>query len=349
MTMRPLLPIVFATLALPVHAGPLSDAFNEGTALGRQGNATARGLINGSTAPATAPHYTTTPPETTYFGSAGLGTAASARAAACTEAPGAPGGVKDPTCNAVAFSQTNPGRRPTYTIAPDDPLLTRGRTITADPHAIAGNLTGTYSSCVAQTVTQPDVFDTQTCHAYRTAAPLACDKSLVVQVTEQHSCVPGTWFGNFWVNTWGNGEVGRRYAGIVANAYCQPGATARLSFYAICTESPCGGSAEIEVDATTGARSPQTFTNFIGRSWFSTDFFNRVDYQGGQCTQDQCSFAFCTRYEAEEMACDEFGCTASTVNVTRACGTFTFERPRTAVTVTDVWDNQCATLEARSQ
>ena len=71
-----------------------------------------------------------------------------------------------------------------------------------------------------------------------------------------NSCAPGTWFGNFWVNTWGNGQVGYRYAGIVINAYCQAGSTVRMSFYAICTESPCSGSADIQVDATRGATSP---------------------------------------------------------------------------------------------
>lgn len=347
--MRSILPVLIATVALPAHAGPLSDAFNEGAALGRSGNTAARSQINGSTAPSMAPHYTANPPETTYFGSPGLGTPASARATGCTGNPGTAGGFSDPACNAVEFLQTNPARRPSYTIAPNDPLLTRSRTITADPQAIAGNLAGTYSDCVARTVTQPDVFDTQTCHEYRTVAPLTCDKSLVVQVSERHSCPPGTWFGNFWVNTWGNGEVGRRYAGIVVNAYCQAGATQHLTFHAICTESPCGGSAAIEVDATTGAVAPQTFANFIGRSWYATDLFNRVDYLGGGCTEDQCRFAFCTRYEAEETACWESDCTTRTINEPRACGTFTFERPRSIVTVTDVWDNQCAALEARSQ
>ena len=149
--MRTLIPMLFATLALPAHAGPLSDAFNEGAALGRSGNTAARSQINSGTAPSIVPHYTTTAPEATYFGSPGLGTSASARAAACTGHPGTAGGFSDQACNAVDFSQTNPARRPSYTIAPNDPLLTRSRAITADPQAIAGNLAGTYSGCVART------------------------------------------------------------------------------------------------------------------------------------------------------------------------------------------------------
>ncbi len=137
-----------------------------------------------------------------------------------------------------------------------------------------------------------------------------CQKLLTVQVAWSNNCTPGTWFGNYWVNTWGNGEVGRRYAGIVINAQCQPGDTLRLSMRAICTEEPCSGYAEIQAsNATNGATSPQTFTNFIGRSWFATDLFNRVDYNGGGCTADQCSFAFCTRYESVSTSCDEYTCT----------------------------------------
>ena len=346
MTLRALAAIALATLGVPAHAQSLSDAFNQGAALGRHGAATARSQLNSGTAQSTVPHYTTAPPEATYFSSPGLGTPAQARAAVCA---GASDGSHDPTCTAVAFSQTNPGHRPTFNIAPNDPLLTRGRIITADPHAIAGNIAGTYSACTVQTVTQPDTHETAFCHQSRTPETLTCDKSLTVQVTEQDSCPPGTWFGNFWVNTWGNNEVGQRYAGIVINAYCQPGATARMAFSAICTEAPCGGSAEIDVDASTGTPSPQTFTNFIGRSWFSTDIFNRVDYDGGGCTADQCSFTFCTRYETEEVTCDETTCTTSTSSVTRACGAFTFDRPRSIVSVTDTWDNQCAALEARAQ
>ena len=338
---------VLAVLAVPAHAQSLSDAFNQGAALGRSGNAAARGQITGNSAQSTVPHFTTTPPEASYFGSAGLGTPASATVGACAGGTGAAGGFSDQACNAVDFSQTNPARRPNFSIAPSDPLLTRARTITADPQAIAGNLAGTYSGCTVQTVTRPDIFETLICHQYRAMEQVSCQKLLTVQVSWSNSCTPGIWFGNFWVNTWGNGEVGYRYAGIVINAYCQTGDTVRMAFYATCTEAPCSGSADIEVDAASGAASPQTFTNFIGRSWYTTDLFNRVDYNGGGCTADQCSFAFCTRYEAEYTICDESTCTTTPINETRACGTFTFGRPRSIATVTDAWDNQCAPFEAR--
>ena len=59
------------------------EAFEQGKALGRTGNAAARGTISGSTAQSAVPSYTTNPPEASYFGSPGLGTQAAARARMC--------------------------------------------------------------------------------------------------------------------------------------------------------------------------------------------------------------------------------------------------------------------------
>ena len=151
------------------------EAFEQGKTLGRTGNAAARGTISGSTAQSTVPNYTTNPPEASYFGSPGLGTQAATRASACASGPAA----ADPSCTAVQFSQTNPTRRPDFSIGTNDPLLTRGRAITADPQAIAGNIAGTYSGCSVQTVTTADRFQTAICHQYRTLETLTCDKVFV--------------------------------------------------------------------------------------------------------------------------------------------------------------------------
>jgi hypothetical protein len=341
--------MLLTAAATVAHAEPLSDAFSQGSALGRSGNSTARGAIRTPAAPSLVPHYTTNPAEASYFSGPGLGAPAAARLDACAATSSAGNRTPDPACEAVTFSQTNPAQRPNFSIAPNDPLLARSRAIRTDPHAIAGNLAGTYSACTVQTVAQPAIFESALCHQARTTETLTCDRTLLIQVTEQHTCFPGTWFGNFWVNTWGNGEVGRRYAGIVVNAYCQPGGTQRLSLHAICTESPCAGAAQIDVDAASGAPSPQTFTHFIGRSWYQTDLFNRVDYRGGSCSDTECRFDFCTRYEAEETSCWESECRTTQVNYTLACGTFVFPRPRSIVTVTDTWDGQCTALEARTR
>src|SRR5688572_20346358 len=150
--------------ALETHAASLSDAFSEGSQFGRSGNAAARGRINSGTASTTIPGFTSTAPAAGHFGGPGLGTAGAATLAECADAASRGGGSGDPACAAVTFSQTNPARRPNFTIAPNDPLLTRSRAINADPGSIAGSLAGTYSACSSQTITTPDVFDTRTCN-----------------------------------------------------------------------------------------------------------------------------------------------------------------------------------------
>ena len=132
--------MLLATLPPAYAQSPpsLGDAFEQGKALGRTGNAAARGTISGSTAQSTVPNYTANPPEASYFGSPGLGSQAAARASACASGPAA-----DPSCTAVQFSQTNPSQRPSFSIAPTDPLLTRGSAITDDPQGIAGKIAGT--------------------------------------------------------------------------------------------------------------------------------------------------------------------------------------------------------------
>ena len=337
---------IVVVFSLPATAASLSDAFDQGSSLGASGNAAARSVITGQPPSSIVPHFTNSPPEASYFVGTDVGTRAASRITECAVA-GFNDSFSGQPCKAIEFSQRNPTRRPSFTIAPTDPLITRAKIITADPHAIAGNLVGTYSACSVQTVTQPDLFETLTCHRYPTLENITCIKQRLVEVNWAQTCVPGTWFGNFWVNTWGNGEVGARYAGVSINVQCAMSNTIRISLDAICTESPCAGHAEIEIDAAIGVPSPQTLDNFIGRSWYYTDIFNRVDYTGGGCSESQCSFNFCTRYEESGSDCDEERCTDYSINEVRACGTFVFERPRSIATIIERWDNQCATFEAR--
>ena len=338
--------LLIAIAAAPVCAQPLPEAFSRGTEFGRASNSTARSTITGGSAVSTVPHFVATPREASYFGGSGLSMPAAARLGTCA-GPTTGSSFTNQACQAVDFSQSNPTRRPTFSITPSDPLLTRGQAITTDPHAIAGSIAGTYSACTAQTVTRPDIFERLLCHQYHTVEPVTCQKLRAVHVTWRNNCTPGTWFGDFWVVTWGNGEVGHRYAGVAIDAYCEVGDRIRMKLNAICTEEPCSGTAELEVDAATGATSPQTFEHFIGHSWYETDLFNRVEYSGGGCTAEHCKFDFCTRYKEEPVDCDSGRCSVKPLIRTRACGSFTFDRPRIVPEVTDTWDNQCAAFEAR--
>ena len=91
MSLRTTAALLIAALSLSAQAQTLSDAFNQGAALGRSGNTAGRSQINGNTAQSSVPGYTTNPPQTSYFGSPGISAPAAAAANACT-GPGNSGG-----------------------------------------------------------------------------------------------------------------------------------------------------------------------------------------------------------------------------------------------------------------
>ena len=309
--------------AQPAHAQSLSDAFNQGAAMGRSGNAAARTQINPTTAQGTVPGYTTSPPQASYFGSAGLGSQASAATSAC-----AAGGNGNTTgaqaCNAVNFSQTNPTRRPTFSIAPNDPLLTRARTITADPQSIAGNIAGTYSGCSVQTTTTPDRFETALCHQYRTTETLTCDKVLIVTPVLTPGC--------------SDGEFLTRVTADPCPAcidYLAFDFSCAVDSYRMHAFTIDKGSGEVYMDLGT-----QNVPGALNTQIPKTPGPSRID--GFYCYQtfysQSCSGANCSIGAWFANPCQG----------TSFEGVSTFAMP-TRVSFTDTWDNQCSALEARAR
>jgi hypothetical protein len=324
MTMRSLVVLLIAAFATPTHAQSLSDAFNQGAALGRSGNSAARGQITGGTAQSTVPNYTANPPEASYFGSPGLGTPASARIGACAGGPGAAGGFGDQACNAVEFSQTNPSRRPTYSIAPSDPLLTRGRTITADPQAIAGNIAGTYSGCTVQTVTRPDIFETLICHQYRTMETTTCDKVLIVTPVLTPGCSPGQFLTRVTADP------------------C-PACIDYLAY-----DFTCGANNYL-MHVFTIAKATGAMYMDLGSLYVPGTLNTEIPMTPGPSQIDG-FFCYQTYYS---QSCSGANCSIGAwfynpCQGTSYYGVSTFAMP-TTVSFTDTWDNQCAALEARSQ
>ena len=309
--------------AQPAHAQSLSDAFNQGAAMGRSGNAAARTQINPSTAQGTVPGYTTSPPQASYFGSAGLGSQAAAATSACAAA-GNGNTTGAQACNAVNFSQTNPTRRPTFSIAPNDPLLTRARTITADPQSIAGNIAGTYSGCSVQTTTTPDRFETALCHQYRTTETLTCDKVLIVTPVLTPGC--------------SDGEFLTRVTADPCPAcidYLAFDFSCAVDSYRMHAFTIDKGSGEVYMDLGT-QNVPGALNTQIPKSPGPS----RID--GFYCYQtfysQSCSGANCSIGAWFANPCQG----------TSFEGVSTFAMP-TRVSFTDTWDNQCSALEARAR
>ena len=305
------------------QAQSLSDAFNQGAAMGRSGNAAARTQINPTTAQGTVPGYITSPPQAAYFGSAGLGSQAGAATSACAAAGnGATTGAQ--ACNAVNFSQTNPTRRPTFSIAPNDPLLTRARTITADPQSIAGNIAGTYSGCSVQTTTTPDRFETALCHQYRTTETLTCDKVLIVTPVLTPGC--------------SDGEFLTRVTADPCPAcidYLAFDFSCAVDSYRMHAFTLDKGSGEVYMDLGT-----QNVPGALNTQIPKTPGPSRIE--GFYCYQtfysQSCSGANCSIGAWFANPCQG----------TSFEGVSTFAMP-TRVSFTDTWDNQCSALEARAR
>ncbi len=309
--------------ALPAHAQSLSDAFNQGAAMGRSGNAAARTQINPTTAQGTVPGYTTSPPQASYFGSAGLGSQAAAATSACAAA-GNGNTTGAQACNAVNFSQTNPTRRPTFSIAPNDPLLTRARTITADPQSIAGNIAGTYSGCSVQTTTTPDRFETALCHQYRTTETLTCDKVLIVTPVLTPGC--------------SDGEFLTRVTADPCPAcidYLAFDFSCALNSYRMHAFTIDKSSGEVYMDLGT-----QNVPGALNTQIPKTPGPSRID--GFYCYQTFYSQS-CTGANCSIGAWFANPCQGTSFE-----GVSTFAMP-TRVSFTDTWDNQCSALEARAR
>ena len=307
----------------PAQAQSLSDAFNQGAAMGRSGNAAARTQINPTTAQGTVLGYTTSPPQASYFGSAGLGSQAAAATSACAAA-GNGNTTGAQACNAVNFSQTNPTRRPTFSIAPNDPLLTRARTITVDPQSIAGNIAGTYSGCSVQTTTTPDRFETALCHQYRTTETLTCDKVLIVTPVLTPGC--------------SDGEFLTRVTADPCPAcidYLAFDFSCAVDSYRMHAFTIDKGSGEVYMDLGT-----QNVPGALNTQIPKTPGPSRIE--GFYCYQtfysQSCSGANCSIGAWFANPCQG----------TSFEGVSTFVMP-TRVSLTDTWDNQCSALEARAR
>lgn len=325
MTRLPVL-LCLLTFLADARAATPAEAFAEGTQFGRAGNAAAQSRIDGSTAGATVPGFAATAPAASHFGGPGPGAGATAVIAECAT----PARKDSPACQAVNFSQTNPGQRPSFTITPADPLLSRAKTITSDPAAIAGNIAGTYSACTTQTVTAPDIFETRVCNEYRTLERQTCDKTLNVSVVDNGlNCSYGSYLTP-------NPRIRFIRPFVFVGAICADD----IRFMWIYGYSECNGTnAAISVPTVvpTEAATRMIVNLGCGGRYYLT----------GSCPGGNCAYTVGIPDGQHECIseCDDRCCEFRYSDLPLA--SFAFQRPRRSYTITDSWNNQCASYEAR--
>jgi hypothetical protein len=304
----------------------LTDAFTEGTTFGRSGNAEARSRVDADTARTIVPGYTPSAPASSYFGAPGLTEGATATIADCARATHA----ASPACQAINFSQTNAGRRPSFTLTPSDPLLAKAKSIAADPHSIAGHLTGTYSACTIQTRSTPDVFEKRICNEYRTLERQTCEKTLLVSVTDNGlSCSAGAFITD-------NPRIQFIRPYVYVGALCADD----IRFLWTYGYSECNGT-DASIFVTTVVPT-EAYTRLIVNLGCGG-----VYYVAGSCPDGHCAYSV-GEPDAEigcRRTCDGECC--DPIIADYALATFSFERARRTYTINDVWDNRCASFEAR--
>ncbi|MDP2881597.1 MAG: type-F conjugative transfer system mating-pair stabilization protein TraN [Azonexus sp.] len=266
----------FITTQSAAIAGP----FEEGTAAGQVANPVIRGTVNMPSASSAVPEYTTTPPETAYYGQPNLSGAANVRLSTCATS------ANDPVCQAQdgALSSAN---TPRPTVSAYDPAVTAARDIARNPSSALGSLADYYSGCTTAEVSTAAGSTTKVCNRYSGVGNYTTRRDLMVEIDLQPSCVEGTWVAH--------GQVNRNGADtMVAEAQCQlrNDGLQRFRFYAAGGKGACIGWQT--VDLPTALASQTTYVTNLAPHWEGHCWspFTVTMMPGSGCTGGTCNYTF---------------------------------------------------------
>lgn len=278
--MRRLLALLVAFCLLANQTAALAQSAAEARAAGEAANAIARGSVNTTTAQEHVPGYTTTPPETAYYGQPNLSDTASTRLAACAATPG------DPTCQALRGAVTS-ANTPREGISATDPLVASAQAIARNPTLTLGSLAAYYAGCSPTDQTLPSGTTDRICRRYAGVGNYTVRRDLTVEVTPGTECADG--------QVLAHGEARRIDVDyMVAEARCQSGLQDRLrfAFYAAGTRGACIGWQT--VDLPTIPSDAATFVTNLAPHWGSrcwSPFVVVMSPQSG-CADGQCHYVF---------------------------------------------------------
>ena len=138
--MRALIVCITLICFLVVQTDAVAQPHQDGVDAGRAANSTIQPDINTSNASAVVPNYTTTPPETIYYGQPSLNSPANARLTYCATH------TDDPTCDAQQNAATSAALpKPNLTADTD---VAEAHTISQDLASHLGDLSEYYAGCV---------------------------------------------------------------------------------------------------------------------------------------------------------------------------------------------------------
>jgi len=266
----------FITTQTAAVAGPNE----EGTAAGQAANPLIRGTVNAPSASITVPGYTTTPPETMYYGQPSLSGAANARLTDCATS------TFDPVCQAQRGALTS-ANMPRTAVSPYDPAVTAARDIAGNPSSVLGSLADYYSGCATTEITTPASSTSKVCNRYSGVGNYTTRRDLTVQVELLPSCTEGNWFAH--------GQVNRNGADyMVAEAQCNIRADRmqHFHFYAAGGMGACIGWQTL--DLPTAPATQATDVTDLSPHWqgYCWSPFKVVMMPGSGCTKGSCSYTF---------------------------------------------------------
>jgi hypothetical protein len=335
--------VILLCLSLQANADDPGVVFNDAKTYAQETVDGTGGIVSAEKA-AALPYYSTSSPVPSLApGSVGLGSAGIGKINGCE-------GQNDTECAAVNFLAKNPDTRLRFNLDPaTDPSLQAGKQILADPNAVVGaGLDGAENVCSNWTVTDPATFTTEVCNEYKTVGEVVCQKALVVTVTVNESCTPGTWYpagsglltliDAYCEPDRADGQLSLRFTPDGLHGVCQYGfatvpkapftivAGQDFWFEYVCDEFYCPGYVKHNLLTT-------AINHWKGACTVPVDIGYGVGAQG--CTGDTCTYVF----EYQDYRWGHHG----------VLPTNPFVNPKHTVTETDVWDNQCLVFENRSK
>lgn len=300
----------FVTTQSAAIAGP----FEEGTAAGQVANPLIRGTVNMPSASSAVPEYTTTPPETAYYGQPKLSSMANTRLSACAAS------ASDPVCQAQEGALTS-ANTPRPTVSAYDQAVTAARDIARNPSSALGSLADYYSGCTTAEVSTAAGTTTKVCNRYSGVGNYTTRRDLTVEIDLQPSCVEGTWVAH--------GQVNRNGADtMVAEAQCQlrSDGLQRFRFYAAGGKGACIGWQTVDLPTTPASQA--TYVTNLAPHWEGHCWspFSVTMMPGSGCRGGTCNYTF------------QFGSTWSLP--------LSFIQPAMVQHETDAWVDKSAVLNA---
>ena len=322
--------------------GSMSDAFRQGSTFGTGNNSSIKSNIQSGAAQSALPSATANVPQASYFGAPGL-TRAGRSYDRCVRGERTER-IQQPNLPGGQFLSNQSDRTSSVQPAAVRPDLRQIREPFSTTRLPSPATSLEPTAAVRRKPQRVLIFiRISICSAYRAFEQPVCSKILTVTVTDDGlSCAYGSWLAGL-----------SRIAFIRPATFVGAACAEDIRFTWFYTYSECNGTDAYQYTTTIVPSDDFQVLN-VGLGcggWYSL---------WGSCPGGNCSYSVgsvydnfvCDQYDNSNPTCDQNGCTYPCLQghnetVYSALAGFNWQRPVHTYTITDAWNNQCATYEAR--